>query len=309
MIMKAAVYQSFGGPEVLEIVETPEPKMFADQVRIRVKAAALNPADLGFQAGAVDALVDSVFPVTPGWDLAGIVTEAGVATTGFKPGDEVIGFVRGAIQRYGTYAEQIVAEPRQLARKPANFDWGQAAGLPLAGLTAYQAVVHALDVREGEVALVHGAAGGVGHLAVQIAVARGAWVIGTASESNHHYLRSIGVQAVTYGDGLADRVRELAPGGVDAVLDTAGRGALAITRHIGTADVRVASVANSNEHPGTVQVFAHLDHADLEALVGQAEAGKLSVRVVRSFPLDQAADAQRLLAEGHSGGKIVLAVA
>ena len=303
--MKAAVYNNFGGPEVLEVVEVPEPKMFADQVRIRIKAAALNPADLGFQAGAVDALVDSFFPVIPGWDVAGIVEETGIGTTGFKPGDEVIGFVRGAVQRYGSYAEQIAAEPRQLARKPANLDWSQAAGLPLAGLTAYQAVARALDVREGETVLVHGAAGGVGHLAVQIAAARGASVIGTASESNHDYLRSLGVQPVAYGDGLADRVRALAPGGVDAVLDTAGRGALAITRRIGTADVRAASVANSNEHPGTIQVFAHLDQADLDALVELAEAGKLSVRVARSFPLDQAADAQRLLAEGHSGGKIV----
>jgi NADPH:quinone reductase-like Zn-dependent oxidoreductase len=309
MIMKAAIYRSFGGPEVLEVVEVPEPKMFADQVRIRIEATALNPADLGFQAGAVDAMVDSYFPVIPGWDVAGIVTETGVGTTGFKPGDEVIGFVRGAIQRYGTYAEQIVAEPRQLARKPANFDWAQAAGLPLAGLTAYQAVVDALDVCEGETLLVHGAAGGVGHLAVQIAAARGAVVVGTASQSNHDYLRSIGVQPVTYGDGLADRVRALAPGGVDAVLDTAGRGALAITHRVGTAEVRVASIANSNEHPGTIPVFAHLDQADLEALVDLAEAGKLSVRIARSFPLDRAADAQRLLAEGHSGGKIVLAVA
>ena len=210
--MKAAVYNNFGGPEVLEVVEVPEPKMFADQVRIRIKAAALNPADLGFQAGAVDALVDSFFPVIPGWDVAGIVEETGIGTTGFKPGDEVIGFVRGAVQRYGSYAEQIAAEPRQLARKPANLDWSQAAGLPLAGLTAYQAVVHALDVREGETVLVHGAAGGVGHLAVQIAAARGASVIGTASESNHDYLRSLGVQPVAYGDGLADRVRALAPG-------------------------------------------------------------------------------------------------
>jgi NADPH:quinone reductase-like Zn-dependent oxidoreductase len=159
------------------------------------------------------------------------------------------------------------------------------------------------------VVLVHGAAGGVGHLAAQIAIARGATVIGTASESNHEYLRFIGVQPVAYGDGLADRVRALAPAGVDAVLDTAGRSALAITQRIGTPDVRVASVANSNEHPGTIQVFARLDQADLQALVDLADAGKLSVRVARSFPLDQAADAQRLLAEGHSGGKIVLAVA
>jgi NADPH:quinone reductase-like Zn-dependent oxidoreductase len=246
MIMKAAVYHSFGGPEVLEVVEAPEPKMNVDQVLIRVKAAALNPADLGFQAGAVDALVDSFFPVIPGWDVAGIVAEAGIGTTGFKPGDEVIGLIRGAIQRHGSYAERIAAEPRQLARKPANLDWGQAAGLPLAGLTAYQAVVHALDVREGETVLVHGAAGGVGHLAVQIAAARGASVIGTASELNHDYLRSVGVEPVAYGDGLADRVRALAPGGVEAVLDTAGRGALAITRRIGTADVRAATVANTN---------------------------------------------------------------
>ena len=309
MIMKAAVYDSFGGPEVLEVVEVPEPKMFADQVRIRIKAAALNPADLGFQAGAMDAMVDSFFPVIPGWDVAGIVAEAGIGTTGFKPGDEVIGFVRGPIQRYGSYAEQIAAEPRQLARKPANLDWGQAAGLPLAGLTAYQAVINVLDVREGDTVLVHGAAGGVGHLAVQIAAARGASVIGTASESNHDYLRSLGVRPVAYGDGLADRVRALAPAGVDAVLDTAGRGALAITQRIGTADVRAASVVYSGDYPGTVQVFARLDQADLEALVELAEAGKLSVRVARSFPLDQAADAQRLLAEGHSGGKIVLTVA
>src|ERR1700726_1829082 len=140
MIMKAAVYHNFGGPEVLEVVEVPEPKMFADQVRIRIKAAALNPADLGFQAGAVDALVDSFFPVIPGWDVAGIVEETGTGTTGFKPGDEVIGFVRGAVQRYGSYAEQIAA-------------------------------------------------------------ARGASVISTASESNHDYLRSLGVQPVAYGDG------------------------------------------------------------------------------------------------------------
>jgi len=306
--MRAAVYYRFGGPEVLDVVEVPEPKMFADQVRIRIKAAALNPADLGFQAGAVDALVDSWFPVIPGWDVAGVVAEAGSATTGFKPGDEVIGFVRGTIQHYGTYAEQIVAEPRQLVRKPAHLDWSQAAGLPLVGLTAYRAVVDALDVREGETVLVHGAAGGVGHLAVQIAAARGASVIGTASGSNHDYLRSLGVAPVAYGDGLADRVRALAPGGVDAVLDTAGRGALAITQRIGTADVRAASVANSNEHPGTIQVFAGLDQADLQALVELAEAGKLSVRVARAVPRDQAADAQRLLSEGHSGGKRVLTV-
>jgi NADPH:quinone reductase-like Zn-dependent oxidoreductase len=281
--------------------------MFGDLVLVRIEAAALNPADLGFQSGAVDSLVDFFFPVTPGWDVAGVIEQAGEATAGFRPGDEVIGFVRGQIMHHGTYAEKISAEPRQLVRKPRNLSWTQAAGLPVAGLTAYQAIVHSLEVTAGDTVLVHGAAGGVGHLAVQIAVARGARVIGTGSEASQAFIESLGATPVRYGDELVEQVRKIAPDGVDAVLDTAGRGSLSTTRDIVTLGARVASITRSAaEYPGAIDVFLHLDGDDLTRLVELAEEGKLTVHVERSFPLNEAAQAQQLLAGGHVRGKIVL---
>jgi NADPH:quinone reductase-like Zn-dependent oxidoreductase len=304
--MKAVQYRSYGGPEVLEVADVPEPKMFLDLVLVRIEAAALNPADLSFQSGMMDPFVDSLFPVTPGWDLAGVVEQTGAATTGIRPGDEVIGYVRGPLVRYGTYAEKIAAEPRQLVRKPKNLSWAQAAGLPVAGLTAYQAIVHSLGVTEDDTVLVHGAAGGVGHLAVQIATARGAQVLGTGSEASQAFIESLGATPVRYGDELVEQVRKIAPGGVDAVLDTAGRGSLTTTRALAVPGARVASITRSTDHEGTIDVYLHLDGDDFTRLVDLAEEGKLTVHVDRTFPLDQAAAAQQLLAGGHTRGKIVL---
>lgn len=305
--MKAVQYQKFGGPEVLEVVDVPDPKMFADLVLVRIEAAALNPADLAFQSGATEPLVDSLFPVTPGWDLAGVIEQAGAGTTGFRPGDEVIGFVRDKAQHYGTYAEKISAEPRQLVRKPKNLSWAQAAGLPVAGLTAYQAIVHSLEVTAGDTVLIHGAAGGVGHLAVQIAVARGARVIGTGSEASHEFIASLGATPVRYGEELIEQVRKIAPDGVDAVFDTAGRGSLATTEDVAALGARVASITwSAAEYPGAIDVFLRLDAADFSRLVELAEEGKLTVHVGRTFPLEQAAQAQELLAGGHARGKVIL---
>jgi NADPH:quinone reductase-like Zn-dependent oxidoreductase len=219
----------------------------------------------------------------------------------------VIGFVRDKAMHYGTYAQKISAEPRQLVRKPRNLSWVQAAGLPVAGLTAYQAIVHDLEVTAGDTVLVHGAAGGVGHLAVQIAVARGARVIGTGSEASQAFIESLGATAVRYGDELVEQVRTIAPDGVDAVLDTAGRGSLATTQAIAALGARVASITRSTtDYPGTIDVYLHLDGDDLTRLVELAEEGKLTVHVDRTFPLDQAAQAQQLLAAGHTRGKIIL---
>ncbi|MEW2504242.1 NADP-dependent oxidoreductase [Amycolatopsis sp. NPDC047767] len=303
--MKAVVHHRFGGPEVLELAELPDPKTNLDGVLVRVRAAALNPADLGVQAGVQADALETYFPAVPGWDIAGVVERAGPAAPEFSPGDEVIGYVRGDVaHRNGGYAEKVAADVRMLARKPSRLSWAEAAGLPLGGLTALQAV-RALGLSAGETLLVHAAAGGVGSLAVQLAVSRGVRVIGTASEANHAYLRSLGASPVGYGSGLASRVRALAPGGVDAVLDTTGRGALSSTPDLAAPDVRVASIAEFS-FPGTIPVFARLDGRDLLTLVELAEAGTLSVRVARTFPLDQAAEAQRLLAEGHAPGKVVL---
>jgi NADPH:quinone reductase-like Zn-dependent oxidoreductase len=304
--VKAVQYRNYGGPEVLEVADIPDLKMFADLILVRIEAAALNPADLGFQSGIMDPVVDSLFPVTPGWDLAGVVEQAGPATTGFRPGDEVIGYVRGQAMHYGTYAEKISAEPRQLVRKPKNLSWAQAAGLPVAGLTAYQAIVHSLEVTADDTVLVHGAAGGVGHLAVQIATAQGARVLGTGSQASQAFIESLGATPVRYGDELVEEVLKIAPDGVDAVLDTAGRGSLATTQALAAPGARVASITRATEHEGTIAVYLHLDGDDFTRLVELAEEGELTVHVDRTFPLDQAAEAQQLLARGHVRGKIVL---
>ncbi|KMS79480.1 MULTISPECIES: NADP-dependent oxidoreductase [Streptomyces] len=306
--MKAMVYRRYGGPEVLELAELPRPRTHVDSVLVRVRAAALNPADLALQRGALDGAVDTYFPVIPGWDVAGVVEDAGPAATEFSPGDEVIGYVRGDVQRaHGGLAELVSADVRTLVRKPRTMSFAEAAGLPLAGLTAHRAVVRALRVRPGETLLVHGAAGGVGSLAAQMGRARGAQVVGTASPRDHDHLRSLGVLPVAYGDGVAQRVLDLVPAGADAVLDTAGGGTLVSAAGTVRPGGRVASVAETGL-PGVIPVFCRLDGDDLEAVAELADTGKLRVRVGATFPLERAADAQRVLAAGGTRGKVVVTV-
>ncbi|WP_030231512.1 NADP-dependent oxidoreductase [Streptomyces sp. NRRL S-350] len=307
--MKAITYRSYGGPDVLEYGDVPEPKLGPDSVLVRVAAASVNPVDWKIQAGYLDGAMDVVFPVIPGWDVAGVVEQVGAGVTEFAPGDEVIGYVREDLVRRGTFAELVAAPVRTLARKPANLDFTQAAGLPLAGLTAYQALTGALELKPGETVLIHAAAGGVGSLAVQIAVTLGARVIGTAGERNHDYLRTLGAEPVAYGEGLADRVRALAPDGVDAVLDLVGGDALRISPALLADGGRLASVADGTVLAlGGRYVFVRPDVADLTALTELAESGRLTVEVAATFPLERAADAQRLNAAGHTRGKIVVTV-
>ncbi|MEV8504948.1 NADP-dependent oxidoreductase [Actinoplanes sp. NPDC051475] len=305
--MKAIIYRTYGGPEVLEYGEVPQPKLGPDAVLVRVKAASVNPVDWKIQAGYLDSVLDAVFPVIPGWDVAGVVEQAGVAVTEFAPGDEVIGYVREDFVSRGTFAEYVAAPVRTLARKPANLTFEEAAGLPLAGLTAYQALTRTLQVRNGATVLVHAAAGGVGSLAVQIARSLGARVIGTASEHNHDYLRELGAEPITYGEGLVDRVRSLAPQGVDAVLDLVGGDALKVSSELLAADGRLASIADAAVLGlGGHYVFVRPDAQDLAALADLAESGKLRVEVATTLPLERAADAQRLNREGHTRGKIIV---
>ncbi|GAA2804244.1 NADP-dependent oxidoreductase [Kitasatospora sp. CM 4170] len=305
--MKAITYRGYGGPDVLEYGDVPEPKLGPDSVLVRVAAASVNPVDWKIQAGYLDGVLDVVFPVIPGWDVAGVVEQVGVGVTEFAPGDEVMGYVREDMVRRGTFAEYVAAPVRTLARKPAALDFAQAAGLPLAGLTAYQALTRALEVKPGETVLVHAAAGGVGSLAVQIAVALGARVIGTASERNHDFLRGLGAEPVVYGDGLADRVRALAPEGVDAVLDLIGGEALQLSPALLAEGGRLASIADGSVLAlGGRYVFVRPDTADLTALAELADGGRLTVEVAATFPLEQTAEAHRLNAAGHTRGKIVV---
>jgi NADPH:quinone reductase-like Zn-dependent oxidoreductase len=307
--MKAVSYRTYGGPEVLEYGDLPEPKVGPDAVLIKVKAAAVNPVDWKAQLGYLDGLLESVFPVIPGWDVSGVVVRPGVDAVEYQEGDEVIAYVREDFLSRGTFAEYVAAPVRTMARKPANLTFEQAAGLPLAGLTAYQALVKAIRLGEGETVLVHAAAGGVGSLAVQIAVHLGARVIGTASERNHGYLRSLGAEPVTYGEGLADRVRALAPDGVDAVLDLVGGDALTVSPDLLATGGRLVSIADGAVLGlGGRYFWVRPDAADLAAVSELAERGVVQVEVAATFPLEKAADAQRLNAEGHTRGKVIVTV-
>ncbi|MEU9122237.1 NADP-dependent oxidoreductase [Streptomyces sp. NPDC048506] len=306
--MKAISAKSYGGPEVLEYTDLPDPKVSPDAVLIRVKAAGVNPVDWKVLAGYLDPMMDVHFPLIPGWDVAGVVEAVGADATEFGVGDHVMGYVRKDAVQHGTYAELVAAPVRTLAHKPAALDWLQAAGLPLAGLTAYQSIER-VGTRSGETTLVHAAAGGVGSLAVQILVARGARVIGTASERNHDFLRSLGAEPVTYGDGLAERVRALAPEGIDVALDFVGGGVVEVSQELLKDRSRVVSIADGEvEAKGGHLVWVRPDTADLAALGTLADAGKLTVPVDAVLPLPQAAEALRRSQEGRARGKIVLEV-
>ncbi|MEW2258192.1 NADP-dependent oxidoreductase [Streptomyces sp. NPDC047869] len=307
--MKAISYSRYGGPEVLEYGEVRDPKVGPDTVLVKVRAAAVNPVDWKCREGYLDQILDAVFPVITGWDVSGVVVQPGASVPEFSVGDEVIGYVREDFLSRGTFAEYVAAPVRTLARKPRNLSFEEAAGLPLAGLTAFQALTKVIEVKAGETVLVHAAAGGVGSIAVQLAAHLGARVIGTASEYNHDYVRSLGAEPVTYGEGLAERVRALAPAGVDAALDTIGGQTTKTSADLLTPEGRLVSIADPEVVSyGGLYYFVRPDADDLTRLSELAEEGVVSVHVSQTFPLERAADAQRLNQEGRTRGKIVVKV-
>ncbi|MFF4338559.1 NADP-dependent oxidoreductase [Kitasatospora sp. NPDC001540] len=307
--MKAIAINRYGGPDVVEYTELPDPKVGPDTVLVRTRAVGVNPVDWKIREGHLDGVLDAHFPLVMGFDLAGVVQAVGGAVTEYAPGDEVIGYVRKDVIEHGTYAELVAAPVRTLARKPAALDWAEAGGLPTAGLTAQQALVGALGLRRGETVLIHAAAGGVGSIACQVATALGARVIGTAGEHNHTFLRGLGVEPVEYGPGLAGRVRALAPEGVDAALDLIGGDAVETSIDLLKDPTRIASVVDYTVTArGGRYVFTRPDPEDLATVARLAEEGLLTVPVASTFPLSQAASAQALNAEGRTRGKIVLLV-
>ncbi|MFE0454227.1 NADP-dependent oxidoreductase [Streptomyces sp. NPDC058914] len=307
--MKGISYSRYGGPEVLEYGEVRDPKIGPDSVLVKVRAAAVNPVDWKARRGCLDGVLDTVFPVVPGWDVSGVVVRPGPSVTEFSVGDEVIGCVREDFLSRGTLAEYVAAPVRTLARKPRNLTWEEAAGLPLVGLAAYQVLIKALQVKGGETVLIHAAAGGVGSVAVQIARHLGARVIGTAGEANHDFVRSLGGEPVTHGDGLFERVRGLAPEGVDAAFDTIGGDTLKISANLLAPEGRLVSIADADAVDyGGRYCFVRPDPDDLTHLAELAEQGVVSVHVSETYPLERAADAYRSNEEGRTRGKIVVTV-
>ncbi|WP_405854805.1 NADP-dependent oxidoreductase [Streptomyces sp. NBC_00090] len=307
--MEAIVYEEFGGPEVLRHatgVAVPEPG--PGEVRVRVAAVGLNPVDWKRRYGWVEEFYPTTFPAVPGLEFAGTVDALGEGVTDLAVGDEVLGWTKT-----GAYAEYAIAGT--VVPKPAELSWEAAASLPVAGETA-QRVLDLIGVGEGETLFLHGAAGVVGSVAVQLAVAAGITVVGSASESNHAYLRELGAIPVAYGEGLADRVRAAVPDGVDAVFDAAGHGVLPVAIELlggeGTADKRrIATIAATDAAEHGI-VFSGVSgtpdavRAGLTAQARQAVEGTLTVRLADTLPLKEAARAQELSESGHVRGKLVL---
>jgi NADPH:quinone reductase-like Zn-dependent oxidoreductase len=310
--MRAVRQQAFGGPEVLELTEVQRPVPLPTEVLVGVRAVGVNTVEAVIRSGQFPLLGEPPFIL--GWDVCGVVEDIEPGVTRFQPGDEVYGmpfFPRAA----SAYAEYIAAPSRQLARKPATLSGAEAAALPLAGLTAWQALVDTAQLAADQRVLIHGAGGGVGHLAVQIAKARGAHVIGTASAAKHDFIASLGV-----GELIDYRATDFAAhdGGVDVVLDTIGgdtaRRSIGVLRPggllvtiVGRRDVDLAAGTKT-----AGRRFAGLsvepDYPALEALADLADSGKLRVHLHATLGLAEAAKAHELLESGSVTGKIALTI-
>jgi NADPH:quinone reductase-like Zn-dependent oxidoreductase len=303
--VKAIVFEEFGGPGVMHEAEVDVPLPGPGQVRARVRAAGVNPFDVKVRSGAMREVFPTPLPAIPGTEFSGVVEELGEGVTGLAVGDEVFGW-----SDTGAYAEQVLAT--RVVRKPAELSWEEAAALPIAGETSQRAL-DLLAVTGDDVLLVHGAAGGVGTIGVQLAVARGATVIGTASEANHEHLRALGAIPLLYGDGLVERVRAVAPDGVDAVYDVAGRGALPDSIELRGGTSRIVTIAD----PAAFQLGvpfssgggAPEEHvALLDELAELATTGRLAITIASTAPLTDAVKVHEQVESGHARGKVVLLV-
>ncbi|MEU3460476.1 NADP-dependent oxidoreductase [Streptomyces sp. NPDC006733] len=301
--MRAARFHEYGGPENLVIEQAPDPHPGPGEIRVRVAAASVNPIDWKLRAGALQQMIPLELPAIPGRDGAGVVDEIGEGVQGVSTGDRVFGL--GGVT--GASAELFLLSA--WAHTPATWNDEQAAGAGLASVTALRGL-NALGSLAGRTLLVEGAAGGVGSAAVEIAVAHGATVIGTASERNHAFLTELGALPTTYGPGLAERLATLAPHGVDLVLDTAASGSLDDLVALTGDPQRVATVA---DHAGGQRLGTHVVNAENDSTLLSAAAelggqGRYTPRIEQTFPLERIADAHAQAERGRTRGKIVISI-
>lgn len=303
--MRAMTYSEYGDPSTLELTDAPLPTVGPGNVLIRVERASVNPVDWKVMSGGLDSLIDAVFPVIPGWDVAGVVEAVGPDTPEFSPGDRVASYGRKDVIHGGTFAEYVALPAVSVAEVPDGVAFEAAAGLPLAGLTALRSL-ETLELTGADTLLIHAASGGVGYFAAQLARELGATVIGTASPRNHEKLRDLGVTPVSYGDGLVERVREIAPDGVSTVADFVG-GVREETLALLTEGGRHISIADpSVEEAGGRWVWVRPDGARLQTLLGKVASGALSVAIDRSFALVDAAEAFEVSKAGTANGKLLI---
>jgi NADPH:quinone reductase-like Zn-dependent oxidoreductase len=302
---RAVVHESFGGPEVLELREVPDPHAGPREVRVRVAAAGLNPMDWMLSSSPeVAHMFGHTVPAGFGYDLAGVVDEAGEGVEGFAVGDRVYGGALGM-----AVADYVVVKPEagQLSHTPAGISDEVASTLLIAGRTA-DAALSAIGLRAGDTVLIGGAGGGVGVFAVQLAKLAGATVIGTGSEGTFGFLRELGAEPVAYGAGLADRVRALAPGGVTAATSLVGTETVEVALALGVPPERISAIAAGPNPPGGVRATGGRDAPPdaLDRITDAITAGKFTVPIAATFPIEQIRDAVTLQRDGHVHGKVVI---
>lgn len=299
-------FESYGGIDVLNVVDVDRPSPGDGETLVRVKAAGINPGEASIREGLMHARWPATFPSGEGSDLAGVVEEVGPGVDSVGVGDEVIGWT----DRRASHAEVVVVPVEHLVPKPPRVSWEAAGALFVAGTTAY-AAVRAVGVSAGDTVVVSGAAGGVGSLTVQLARRAGATVIGLASEANHQWLRDHGVIPLAYGEGVADRIRSVARDGVDAFIDTFGGGYVKLAvEEFGVAPERIDTIIDwgaAREYGAKMEGTAAAATAEVVAeLAGMIDRGELEVPIARTFALEEVRDAYRELERRHTRGKIVL---
>jgi NADPH:quinone reductase-like Zn-dependent oxidoreductase len=314
--MKAAVISEFGDPEVLLLTEVDKPEINTDQVLIKVKATGINPVDTKVRAGTSGISKQITLPAILGWDVSGIIEKIGTDVSPFKPGDELFGCI-GFPHLGKTYAEFTIANPELLAKKPSNISFEEAAAIPIAGLTAYQAINEELKVSSGQKVLIQAAAGGVGHLAVQFAKINGAYVIGTASEKNEKFLKSIGVdEFINYKKEKFEEIVHDA----DAALDAMGGEILYKTIScVKRSGIVVCLPSSTKNDPKAIELaeernirliwpMMRPDGNQMRTIANLLQEKKLKVFVDKIFTLDQIAWAHKAVETHQTKGKVVVKV-
>jgi NADPH:quinone reductase-like Zn-dependent oxidoreductase len=308
--MKAIRFHNYGGPEVLKYEEAPRPAPGPGEVLVRVHAAGVNPVDWKVREGYLKDFLRQTLPVIPGWDVSGVVEETGAGVSGLKPGDEV--YSRPELSRNGAYADYLVVREAELARRPKSVDHVHAAAIPLAALTAWQSLFDAASLQPGQTVLIHAAAGGVGHFAVQLARWKGARIVGTASPHNHAFLRELGADETI--DYTTTRFEE-AVRDVDVVLDTIGgdtqerswkvlkKGGMLVSI-LSPPSPKLAAAHGARP----AHVFVQPNAAQLTEIAKLVDGGKLKAVVETVLSLPETRRAQDLSQAGHVRGKLVLKV-
>lgn len=313
--MKAIVLHEFGGPDKLEFTDLELPQPAPSQVTVDIKGIGVNPVDWKIREGYLDGLIPHQFPIIPGWDMAGVVTDVGIGVTSLAPGDEVWAYCRRETIQYGSYAEKLNLPEQLVTRKPASIDFTEAGAVPLAALTAWQGLFEAGGLTAGETVLVQAAAGGVGHFAVQLARENGSKVIGTASNNNHDWVKALGADVMIdyHEQDVADAVKSECPGGVDLVLDCVGGDVTEQSAKAMADNGRLVTIVSLTEIPDlrnrgvdAKAVFVRPDRQQLNQLAQMIDEERLTVHIDETFPLEKAAKAQEKSQAGHVKGKLVI---